>query len=154
MTSQDSSNSNSNSSGSGNAAAVTAKHPNQPSSTNIGHAAATSSERRLSRPAALSVATEGSRRTPSPSPHSAQPCLHTNKPEFISTHMQRCEACQLKYARKAEAAANHVPYHRRTPSHRQHSHPSRPLSAEGIRPKTARGSTVPPPSASIAATQR
>ncbi|KAJ2725992.1 hypothetical protein GGI07_000920 [Coemansia sp. Benny D115] len=30
------------------------------------------------------------------------PCFHTNRPQFISSHIERCEACRLKYARQAE----------------------------------------------------
>ncbi|KAJ2743051.1 hypothetical protein GGI20_004043, partial [Coemansia sp. BCRC 34301] len=36
------------------------------------------------------------------------PCFHTTRPQFISSHIERCEACRLKYARQAEAAT--IPY--------------------------------------------
>ncbi|KAJ1915687.1 hypothetical protein H4219_004185 [Mycoemilia scoparia] len=70
--------------------------------------------------------------TTASSPQTALPCLQTSKPEFISSHIQRCQACQLKYARKAEEAASHTPYVPRSPS-RQQQRLSRPLSAEGLR---------------------
>ncbi|KAJ2790771.1 hypothetical protein GGI18_001589, partial [Coemansia linderi] len=36
------------------------------------------------------------------------PCFHTTRPQFITSHIERCEACRLKYARQAEAAT--IPY--------------------------------------------
>ncbi|KAJ2255670.1 hypothetical protein GGH98_001895 [Coemansia sp. RSA 454] len=36
------------------------------------------------------------------------PCFHTNRPQFISSHIDRCEACRLKYARQAEQTT--IPY--------------------------------------------
>ncbi|KAJ1728207.1 hypothetical protein LPJ61_004159, partial [Coemansia biformis] len=36
------------------------------------------------------------------------PCFHTTRPQFISSHIDRCEACRLKYARKAEQTT--IPY--------------------------------------------
>ncbi|KAJ2159631.1 hypothetical protein GGF46_002876 [Coemansia sp. RSA 552] len=36
------------------------------------------------------------------------PCFHTTRPQFISSHIDRCEACRLKYARQAEQTT--IPY--------------------------------------------
>ncbi|KAJ2083268.1 hypothetical protein H4R24_000915 [Coemansia sp. RSA 988] len=36
------------------------------------------------------------------------PCFHTTRPQFISGHIDRCEACRLKYARQAEQLT--IPY--------------------------------------------
>ncbi|KAJ1674577.1 hypothetical protein EV182_002994, partial [Spiromyces aspiralis] len=70
-----------------------------------------------------------------PSPLPQQPCLHTERPEFINNHIQRCTACQLKYARKAEEAANRTPYRPKFPS----------------RPNSVEGSHAPGPAAASAA---
>ncbi|KAJ1917923.1 hypothetical protein H4219_002916 [Mycoemilia scoparia] len=97
-------------------------------------------------------ATTATATTPGPSsrsnsphltPTSQQPCLHTSKPEFISSHIQRCEACQLKYARKAEEAANHTPYRSRFPP--------RPKSVEGGAMIRTRGDSGAPAAAAAAA---
>ncbi|KAJ2637460.1 hypothetical protein GGF40_002341 [Coemansia sp. RSA 1286] len=33
------------------------------------------------------------------------PCFHTTRPQFISSHIERCEACRLKYQRQAETVS-------------------------------------------------
>ncbi|KAJ2088457.1 hypothetical protein IW138_004235 [Coemansia sp. RSA 986] len=43
------------------------------------------------------------------------PCFHTTRPQFISSHIDRCEACRLKYARQAESSAN-IPFSTRRTS--------------------------------------
>ncbi|KAI9502573.1 hypothetical protein BX070DRAFT_16303 [Coemansia spiralis] len=45
----------------------------------------------------------------STSQKASTPCFHTTRPQFISSHIERCEACRLKYARQAEASAN-IPF--------------------------------------------
>ncbi|KAJ1799494.1 hypothetical protein LPJ59_001787, partial [Coemansia sp. RSA 2399] len=45
----------------------------------------------------------------------ATPCFHTTRPQFISSHIDRCEACRLKYARQAESSIN-IPFSTRRTS--------------------------------------
>ncbi|KAJ1896704.1 hypothetical protein LPJ66_003830, partial [Kickxella alabastrina] len=84
--------------------------------------------------------------TSSPSVKGAAPCFHTTRPQFISSHIERCEACRLKYARQAEVTTR--PYSplgmRRTSGALMRSGSRQSLGGSN-RPSSA-ASTVSPPS--------
>ncbi|KAJ2523215.1 hypothetical protein H4217_000214 [Coemansia sp. RSA 1939] len=73
----------------------------------------------------------------------ATPCFHTTRPQFISGHIERCEACRLKYARQAESTAN-IPFSTRRPSGLQPRSQSRQSLNGSNRPSSAAsvGTTV------------
>ncbi|KAJ2802920.1 hypothetical protein H4R20_003093 [Coemansia guatemalensis] len=82
------------------------------------------------------------------------PCFHTTRPQFISGHIDRCEACRLKYARQAEQQT--IPYTQlalRRPSgvqQQQQQQQQRPQSQQsprtGKRPNSSMGATTGHPS--------
>ncbi|PIA13935.1 hypothetical protein COEREDRAFT_10874 [Coemansia reversa NRRL 1564] len=74
------------------------------------------------------------------------PCFHTTRPQFISGHIDRCEACRLKYARQAEQLT--IPYTqlalRRSSGiqQRPQSQQSQQSPRSGKRPNSSMGATT------------
>ncbi|KAJ2608171.1 hypothetical protein H4S08_004548 [Coemansia sp. RSA 1365] len=74
------------------------------------------------------------------------PCFHTTRPQFISGHIDRCEACRLKYARQAEQLT--IPYTqlalRRSSGvqQRPQSQQSQQSPRTGKRPNSSMGATT------------
>ncbi|KAJ2881172.1 hypothetical protein IWW38_005834, partial [Coemansia aciculifera] len=74
------------------------------------------------------------------------PCFHTTRPQFISSHIERCEACRLKYARQAEAAT--IPYTQLSMRRSGAAQPPRSASRQSVGSTSAGNSTNNrPPSA-------
>ncbi|KAJ2852462.1 hypothetical protein IWW36_000349 [Coemansia brasiliensis] len=73
------------------------------------------------------------------------PCFHTTRPQFISSHIERCEACRQKYARQAEQTT--IPYVpsavRRASGVQQQPQTQRPQSRQSL------GTNRPSSSASV-----
>ncbi|KAI9471194.1 hypothetical protein BX667DRAFT_509100 [Coemansia mojavensis] len=72
------------------------------------------------------------------------PCFHTTRPQFISSHIERCEACRQKYARQAEQTTiPYVPSAVRRASGVQQQQTQRPQSRQSL------GANRPSSSASV-----
>ncbi|KAJ2371266.1 hypothetical protein IW150_004671, partial [Coemansia sp. RSA 2607] len=92
------------------AAAASTSRPSTPSNLGLGNS--TNNNSNATTPTTRSVSNSSST-----SIKGVAPCFHTTRPQLISSHIERCEACRLKYQRKAEAVTR--PYSpsvtRRTP---------------------------------------